>query len=71
VWYDSKWGATEAVYRSREKETWGQPYRLSSSPAPTYFASIAAGDDGSLHAIFQDRQRGNYDVYYRRGEIAR
>jgi hypothetical protein len=48
----------------RENAFWGPPLRISSESSRASLCSIAAGDDGILHAAWKDDRDGNEEIYY-------
>jgi hypothetical protein len=69
AWYDDRWGPTEAACRTRDNTGWQPVFRVTETLAPTYFVALDLDDRGGVHLLFQDRRRGTYDVYYKRGNI--
>jgi len=69
AWYDDRWGPTEAACRTRDESGWRPVFRVTETSAPTYFVTLDLDDRGGAHLLFQDRRRGTYDVYYKRGKV--
>jgi hypothetical protein len=68
AWYGGIGEASSAVYRRREEGRWGPPVVLAEHEDPIYFVSIAVDDNGRLHAVYQNRRGGRYNVFYRMSE---
>jgi len=63
VWHDARTGDWEYFYASTEGGVWQAPVNLSNSPDTTdCYGAIAAGPDGSVHAVWQDYS----SIYYSR-----
>ncbi len=45
--------------------SWGDPLRVSESPANDWEPQIAGGPDGQAHVVWDSYHDGNYDVFYR------
>lgn len=48
-----------------ENGNWGEPLRVSESPANDWEPQVAGGPDGSAHIAWDSYHAGNYDIFYR------
>ena len=59
VWHDSTPGNWEYFYATKSGGTWQTPLNLSNSPDTIdCYGAVAVSGDGSVHAVWQDYQRG-------------
>ena len=56
---------SDIYLRVYENGSWGDPLRVSESPANDWEPQVAAGPDGAAHIVWDGYDAGNYDVFYR------
>ena len=69
AWQSSEGEARQARsdiwMRVWQEGAWGEPLRVSESPANDWEPQVAAGPDGQAHIVWDSYHAGNYDIFYR------
>ena len=69
VWQSSQGDAGQAQsdiwMRVWSGSSWGDPIRVSDSPANDWEPHVASGAEGQVHIVWDGYHNGNYDIFYR------